>query len=96
MGYAVNCPRLPQERAADAVRFSITRADDHQVVVLYACELAHRPGEHGCLEYSVDSRRWLQPHPDTRIQKMADCFLESYFRKTRCVSETAESDASHG
>jgi hypothetical protein len=96
LGYAANCPRLPQERVADAVRFSIARDDDHEVVVLYACEIAHRPGEHGRLEYLVGRRTWLQPHPDTRIQKMAECFVESYFQKTRHTSEAAESGSSHG
>jgi hypothetical protein len=95
LGYA-NCGRLPQERASDAVRFSIAGNDEHQVVVQYVCEIAHRPGQHGRLEYLVDRRTWLQPHPDRRIQKMAECFVESYFQKTLRVSEGAESGSSHG
>jgi hypothetical protein len=54
MGYATACPRLPEDRTSDAVRFSIAR-------------------DHGA-RLSL----WISFHADPRIQKMAECYLQSY------------------
>ena len=43
----------------------------------YVCERAHRPVEHGRLSFDPGGVGWLQRHPDDRVQKMAECFLES-------------------
>lgn len=82
LGYAASCCHLPHDRLADAVRFSIARVSDNLIAVRYVCERDHRPGEHGTLEFVKAEQRWISAHPDSRIQKMAECYLESYQRKT--------------
>ena len=81
LGYARCCPRLPKDRSADAVRFSVARDCGDRVVLFCVFELAHRPAGHGNLEYGCSSGKWLFPHPDARIQQMAQCYLESYMLK---------------
>ena len=78
LGYASSCPRLPVERFSDAVRFSLARDCGSQLHVWFVLESAHRPAGHGSLEYDVSRGQWLSSHPDPRIQKMADCYLQSY------------------
>jgi hypothetical protein len=82
LGYATACPRLPQERTCDAIRFSIVHVQESSITVCYVCEIAHRPGEHGRLEYRRDESRWFRSHHDPRVQRMAECFLKSYLDKT--------------
>jgi hypothetical protein len=94
LGYAGSCPRLPRERAWDAVRFAIAAQPggdagrNHGIEVkdpsrsrvlqfVYVCERAHRPVERGRLSFEAGGAGWLQRHPDARVQKMAECFLES-------------------
>ena len=83
LGYAANCPHLPSERVWDAVRFSVARDCEEGVLMWYVCESDHRPAEHGTLEYNAADPAWIRPHGDARIQKMAECYLDSYLRKTR-------------
>ena len=78
LGYATRCSRLPKERTADAVRFSVARDRGSCLQLWFVCEMGHRPAEHGKLDYDRASGRWASPHPDARIQKMAECYLESY------------------
>src|SRR4051794_6734646 len=78
LGYARNCERLPQEREADAVRFSIVRDREGQISLCYISELNYLPRESGSLHYEFLTRSWLQMHPDERVQAMAECFLQSY------------------
>lgn len=78
LGYARSCPRLPADRSWDAVRFSVARDKDNLVTVLYVCERDYRPAGHGALEYDSALARWCASHPDARIQRMAECFLECY------------------
>ncbi len=82
LGYAATCPHLPQERPWDAVRFSVTHDCEDRIFLDYVCERSHRPGEHGILEYVFDGAQWTRSHRDTRIQKMAECYLDPYLRKT--------------
>ena len=68
-------------------------ADKHQsgesgsarrtVQVQYVCERAHLPAEHGRLEFDGVESRWLQPHSDARVQKMAECFLAAYLTRKK-------------
>jgi hypothetical protein len=89
LGYASGCAHLPQERTSDAVRFSVTRDAGTQLLLQYVCELNHQPAGHGTLEYDCSSG-WLTPHPDPRIQRMAECYLESYLlRRGRAISANA-------
>ena len=94
LGYAVGCAWVPQERDRDAVRFAIAAplsaaqrskckdgSPDRILRLRYVCERDHRPVAHGTLEFDFQADGWSVRHEDARIQKMAECFLESYLRK---------------
>jgi hypothetical protein len=93
LGYASSCAWAPAERAWDAVRFSISAPADKDkqkrsaaasvLRLVYACERDHRPVAHGELTFDLVTAAWIGPHEDPRIQKMAECFLDSYLKKTR-------------
>ena len=96
LGYAQSCGRLPQERAWDAVRFAVsvdkrTEKGDNRtetipnrnIHVEYVCELQHRPKDHGKLEFDGLAMEWVRRHSDSRVQKMAECFLEMYLAKRK-------------
>jgi hypothetical protein len=78
LGYASRCPRLPKTRAADAVRFSITRDRGDQLTVCFVYELGHCPAGYGTLRYNISLGKWMSPHPEPCVQKMAECYLQSY------------------
>jgi hypothetical protein len=78
LGYAAGCTRLPQERAYDAVRFSIARDGGQELTVWFVCEAGHRPALHGQLQYDAILNCWASPHPDARIHKMAECYVQAY------------------
>jgi hypothetical protein len=80
LGYA-RCPRLPAERAADAVRFGIGRDTGGELEIAYVCELNYLPGSHGTLVFSRPASAWLSAHADARIQRKAECFLDSYLQR---------------
>jgi hypothetical protein len=80
----------------DAVRFAVAapaRADTpgnptthlaqagHRIRLRFVCERNHRPVAHGDLEFDLDKSTWLRRHDDHRVQKMAECFLQSYLNK---------------
>jgi hypothetical protein len=95
LGYASSCSWSPRERSWDAVRFAVSAPHDvtaHQevrdagasarfLVLRYVCERDHGPAQHGNLEFDLSQAVWLRRHDDARIQKMAECFLESYLKK---------------
>ena len=89
LGYAEKCARLPQERVWDSVRFGARTVFDKKgeaggyIQVRYICERGHCPVEHGVLEFDSVRARWGKSHGDERIQRMAECFLESYLAKRR-------------
>jgi hypothetical protein len=35
------------------------------------------------LEFDVAETRWVELHRDSRVQRMAECFLESYVEKRK-------------
>ena len=87
LGYALKCPRLPPDRAADAILFSIARDAGSHLSLCFIYERDHRPVAHGTLEYDVLHATWTTPHVDSRMQKMAECYLQSYWqRRTPPVS----------
>lgn len=94
LGYASDCPRLPKERKWDAVRFAVASEHESRVCLAYVCERNHLPSEHGRLEYNLLLSRWLSSHTDPRIQKMAECFLDSWLAKSRRGVD-AETAADH-
>jgi hypothetical protein len=81
LGYAAGCSRLPKQRSADAVRFGVTRDCAGQLTVCFVCESGHRPAQNGLLQYDLTLGKWTSSHPDTCIQKMADCYLQSYLMR---------------
>ena len=96
LGYAAKCSWLPQQRTWDAVRFAVTaeanptsvsangeHAQSRSIRLRYVCERDHRPAEHGMLEFDVTQATWPIRHNNDRVQKMAECFLESYLTKRK-------------
>jgi hypothetical protein len=81
LGYASSCSRLPQQRNFDAVRFSVASDSSQGVTICFVLESAHRPAGHGWLTYDHSLAQWIAGHPDRRIQRMAECYLESYLRR---------------
>jgi hypothetical protein len=78
LGYARHCPRLPQQRSADAVRIAVIHDRGGRITLQYILEMAYLPAGHGLLEYDAGARAWIHSHPDVRMQRMAECYLESY------------------
>ena len=78
LGYAAACPHLPVEREWDAVRFSVASAGREQVTFCYVCELGHAPVEQGKLAFDLIRETWLNLHSDSRVQRLAECYLETY------------------
>lgn len=96
LGYASSCGWAPAERPRDAVRFAVASpakgsqefdpiSTEHaparvlRLTVVY--EQNNRPAGQGELEFDLSTTTWLRRHEDARIQKMAECFLESYLSK---------------
>ena len=78
LGNATACPHLPAQRDWDAIRFSVARASAGQITLHYVCESAQAPSGHGKLSFDLVRQRWLNPHSDPRVQRLADCYLETY------------------
>src|SRR5215469_15268828 len=55
LGYASECPWLPSERTADAVRFAVAQENESGAVLIYVCEKDHLPTEHGKLEFLLQN-----------------------------------------
>jgi hypothetical protein len=88
LGYAEGCGRLPRERVWDSVRFAARTVSDGNgdrgcIQVRYVCERGHCPAEHGMLAFDAAEARWLERHRDSRVQRMAECFLASYVEKRK-------------
>jgi hypothetical protein len=89
LGYAEGCRRFPVERTWDSVRFGARTLPDGKrraggsIRVRYVCERGHRPVEHGELEFNADEARWEKRHHDSRLQRMAECFLTAYVEKKK-------------
>ena len=61
-----------------------TRGLPNRIVQLrYVCERDHQPVENGRLEFDAGGARWVQRHPDDRVQKMAECFMESHMARRK-------------
>jgi len=54
-----------------------------RIQIRYVCERGHRPAEHGVLEFDALEARWVELHHDGRVQRMAECFLESFLVKKK-------------
>jgi hypothetical protein len=94
LGYAGSCGWAPAERAWDAVRFGIAAPEKMAgeelnsaskpariLRLTYVYERDHRPRGQGQLEFDLGTSAWLRRHQDARVQRMAECFLETYLKK---------------
>jgi hypothetical protein len=94
LGYDSGCGWAPRDRAWDAVRFAVvapvgmekrrsqnSNSAPRTILLQFACEREHRPVSHGELEYDFARAQWLRWHDNPRVQKMAQCFLDSYLQK---------------
>jgi hypothetical protein len=95
LGYASDCAWSPAERLWDAVRFAViaphmglrpeprnaAAAPARVLFLRYVCERNNRPVEHGDLEFDLSQGNWRKQHGDARVQKMAECYLESYLKR---------------
>jgi hypothetical protein len=90
LGYADHCEWTPTDRAWDAVRFAVcapSKRDGSSDAIVrgtlrlrYVCEKNHRPVESGDLDFDLLRAAWQSRHGDPRVQKMAECFLDSYLK----------------
>lgn len=69
--------------AARTVNAEGYESQHRQIRLMYVCERGHRPAEHGVLMFDPGSERWLQRHRDRRLQRMAECFLQSYLQNRK-------------
>jgi hypothetical protein len=83
LGYARDCPRLPRERIADAVRMAVIHDRDGRITLQYVLEASYLPAGSGLLEYDSGAQNWLQVHSDQRLQRMAECYMESYMLRRK-------------
>jgi len=90
LGYAKNCFRLPKSRDADAVRFGVSKQSPETVFVQFVLEAGHLPAGSGLLQYDHRRNAWLVMHPDPRIQRLAEAFLQSYLEKNPTPSVLSE------
>jgi hypothetical protein len=87
LGYASRCTKRPAEHIWDSVRFAVEREYENRVLIVYVCEKDHRPETHGVLEFDSIQQHWTSSHQDGRIQKMAECYMQSYFEKRKGASD---------
>jgi hypothetical protein len=81
LGYAETCPRLPKDRTCDAVRFAVAGDSGGKISVRFVFEWQHLPAGHGFVEYDRLSNAWTSTHREPRIQRLAECFMQSYLDK---------------
>ncbi len=81
LGYAKSCPRLPKERACDAVRFGVANHSRGRVSLQFVFETEYLPAGRGLLEYDELLNLWVSAHPEPVIQRLAECFLHSYLQR---------------
>lgn len=92
LGYAEGCGRLPLERTWDSIRFGARSLGSGEngrggrIQITYVCERGYLPAEHGVLEFDGLDLGCESPHRDSRLQRMAECFLRAHLeKKTRQV-----------
>jgi hypothetical protein len=90
LGYASSCAWTPAVRPWDAVRFAVAAPAIQKTSstslaqtlrLAFVCERDHRPASNGELEFDLTRATWTSRHDDPRIQRMAECFLETYLKK---------------
>lgn len=81
LGYARDCPWCPSDRRWDSTRFGVSRESEQRITLCYVCEKGHLPVERGTLEYEAGIAHWNSRHPDERVQRMAECYLQIYLQR---------------
>jgi len=81
LGNAAACPHLPADRDWDAVRFSIASTSLDQITLWYVCERGHAPIEHGKLTFNLAGGICRNPHPDPRVQRLANSYFEAWWMR---------------
>ena len=79
--FAVAPPADSGKRGEETIPRSDASAGILHLHLRFACERNHLPVAHGELHFDVPRATWLRRHDDARIQRMAECFLESYRQK---------------
>ncbi len=87
LGYAKSCPRLPKERACDAVRFAVSNDSGETISLQFVFETDYLPTALGSLEYDRALKTWVSRHPEPRTQRLAECFLHSYLERNSSPSD---------
>jgi hypothetical protein len=91
LGYARGCDRLPLERPADAVRFSLGEEREGLVRIRFAFEREYLPAGSGELVYEVASDRVQTEHANAYLLRMAECYVQSQLLRRggagRCSQE---------
>ena len=90
LGHA-SCSRLPQQRHADSVRFSARTAENHSIHVRYVYEMECRPAGGGVLAYDTREQRWITAIADDKLQRQAECFLQTWRSRQRPAAAAAHS-----
>ncbi len=82
LGYARGqCPRFPDNGAADAVRFMVAADLEGLIRIQYAFEQNHRPHRHGELQYDRRCCQFSAPPESPIFQRQAEAYVESYRRR---------------
>jgi hypothetical protein len=87
LGYARHCCWRPADRPWDSTRFGVSKESEQRIALCYVCEKEHHPVEHGTLEYDPLQGRWNSTHPDQRLQRMAESYMESYLLRKNVVRD---------
>lgn len=82
LGHA-SCSRLPDDRAADSVRFSARSIEHHKIAVRYVFEKDCRPAGGGMLEYDERAERWSAAPEDEKLLRQAECFVRNWRARNR-------------
>lgn len=91
LGYARNCSWCPQDRKWDSTRFGVSKESERRISLCYVCEKDHLPIEQGILEYDLAVLSWNRRHPDDRVQRMAESYLESFLIRKKTFLEMPSS-----
>ena len=81
LGYS-KCPRIPQEREADAVHFCVASDREGIVSLHWVFVKDHGAAGFGRLHFERSSGNWKDQHPSAIVQRMAQCYLDSYLART--------------
>jgi hypothetical protein len=78
--------RILSKNGAASLNGNENDSTSARIQIRYICERDHRPSGHGVLIFvrQPDSQsRCEKNHPDARLQRMAECFLQSYLEKLK-------------